>query len=305
MKICIIPDIHGSHSWEEAKKVKADFYVAMGDYFDAWKNAWPDQGENFLNFISWVREDPEHRIPLYGNHDHCYLSLMSSNCSGHQYIHANEIKALLLSAKDVLRLAFECDGWVFSHAGFSKTSVREMKKLLGYNKESSFIDTLNKAFSSRLNLSTDKDWKEFDSHLDWYGLFSGSGDEVSQFCLWIRPHSLLKDAFYDKQIVGHTEFCFWMDPIVLQKDDKKVMLTDSLDHHIHIIDTNEEFKSISELDFKKKIKKLNKAICDLKSFFGVADISGTPINKKAVVLERFPQNGEFIWNNFFKEGNLI
>lgn len=30
-KICIIPDIHGSHEWEKAKDLKADYYVFLGD----------------------------------------------------------------------------------------------------------------------------------------------------------------------------------------------------------------------------------------------------------------------------------
>ena len=51
---------------------------------------------------------------------------------------------------------------------------------------------------------------EFGEKLDWDGIFSGSGDEKTQFCLWIRPHSLLEDAYYQKQIVGHTEYCFNM-----------------------------------------------------------------------------------------------
>ena len=316
------------------KLIKSSFQAT---FFDAWKNKWPDQGENFINICNFKRDNPDKVKLLIGNHDWSYISgtINGNNCSGHQYEHTSEIKSALLSNLDIIDLAFECDGWVFSHAGFSATAIRGMKAVLKriYSKYPSLdgkefssikekikyvedntvewdsrnsINFLNKAWHERSHIHGDPAFSnDFDRILDWNGLFSGSGDEVSQFCLWIRPHSLLKDAFYDKQIVGHTEFCFWMDPIVLQKDDKKVMLTDSLDHHIHIIDTNEEFKSISELDFKKKIKKLNKAICDLKSFFGVADISGTPINKKAVVLERFPQNGEFIWNNFFKEGNLI
>ena len=58
------------------------------------------------------------------------------NCSGHQSgsIYSEGkitvIRELLLGAKDILELAFECDGWVFSHAGFSKTSVRYMQEIL-------------------------------------------------------------------------------------------------------------------------------------------------------------------------------
>ena len=248
---------------------------------------------------------------LIGNHCFSYISggVYGNNCSGHQHNKVSEIRALITSNLNLIDLAFECDGWVFSHAGFSKTAVRMMNRIMNniYGKEEPFsIERLNKCWHERSHFHGDPNFDSFfDEILDWNGVFSGSGDEKTQFCLWIRPHSLLEDAFYDKQIVGHTEYCFWMDPIVLQKDNKKVMLTDSLDHHIHIIDTNEEFKGISELDLKKKIKKLNKALCDLKAFFGVADRSGTPMDKKAVVLERFPQNGEFLWNNLFKKEAIM
>ena len=41
------------------------------------------------------------------------------------------------------------------------------------------------------------------------GFFSPSGDEISQGPLWIRPESLLQDAYYPKQVVGHTEMCLY------------------------------------------------------------------------------------------------
>lgn len=340
MKVLIIPDVHGSHEWEVAKTkiAEVDYVVFLGDFFDSWTNKWPDQGENFLNICNFKRDNPDKVKLLIGNHDWSYISGTTNghNCSGHQYEHASEIKSALLSNLDIIDLAFECDGWVFSHAGFSATAIRKMKAVLKriYSKYPSLdgkefssieekikyvedntvewdsreysIDFLNKAWHERSHIHGDSAFSnDFDEILDWNGVFSGSGDEKTQFCLWIRPHSLLEDAFYDKQIVGHTEYCFWVDPIVLQKDNKKVMLTDSLDHHIHIIDTNEEFKGISELDLKKKIKKLNKALCDLKAFFGIADRSGTPMDKKAVVLKKFPQNGEFLWNNFFKKEAIM
>ena len=131
-KVLSVPDVHGSHEWEVVKKLPAgscDFIVFHGDYFDSQENEWPDQGENFKNICDFVREDTEHRKLLIGNHDWSYLSQSreGQNCSGHQSgsIYSEGkitvIRELLLGARDILELAFECDGWVFSHAGFSKT----------------------------------------------------------------------------------------------------------------------------------------------------------------------------------------
>ena len=32
-KVCIIPDIHGSHEWEKAKDIKADIVIPSGEVF--------------------------------------------------------------------------------------------------------------------------------------------------------------------------------------------------------------------------------------------------------------------------------
>ena len=117
-RILSIPDVHGSHEWEVVKNLPAqnyDYIVFHVDYFDCWENEWPDQGENFKNICTFVREDTDHRKLLLGNHDWSYLT--------------------------------------------------------------------------------------------GTGTGSCSGDEVTQVPLWIRPTSLLEDAYYKNQVVGHTELC--------------------------------------------------------------------------------------------------
>ena len=48
MKITVIPDVHGTHHWEEAKASKDDRIVFMGDYVDSWDNRQPDQMDGVL-----------------------------------------------------------------------------------------------------------------------------------------------------------------------------------------------------------------------------------------------------------------
>ena len=125
-RILSVPDVHGSHEWEVVKilpKNSYDYIVFHGDYFDSWENEWPDQGENFKNICDFVREDTEQRKLLIGNHDWSYLSQSreGSNCSGHQSGSKKSkgkisvIRKLLLDSRDILELAFECDGWVFKN----------------------------------------------------------------------------------------------------------------------------------------------------------------------------------------------
>ena len=283
-RILSVPDVHGSHEWEVVKilpKNSYDYIVFHGDYFDSWENEWPDQGENFKNICDFVREDTEQRKLLIGNHDWSYLSQSreGSNCSGHQSGSKKSegkisvIRKLLLDSRDILELAFECDGWVFSHAGFSKTAVNYMNEILlklGIIKNESkySIDLLNATFKKRLAeyYSTKPvHWTYFDEKLDWDGCFSGSGDEPSQFCLWIRPDSLLDDAYYKKQVVGHTELCIY-DKVYLQKGENKIIVVDSPKHEIYdVFDTQKEYTFLSVLEVNKIHKNIFRVINNIKS----------------------------------------
>ena len=148
MKVLVVPDVHGSHEWESVKDMPTDSYdfiVFMGDYFDSWENQWPDQGNNFKSICSFVREDRTHRKLLLGNHDWSYLSKTEngSRVSGHQIDKIEEIRNLLTENHDILDIAFECDGIVFSHAGFSRTWIKSVYKVLWDAEKLWSIDYLN------------------------------------------------------------------------------------------------------------------------------------------------------------------
>ena len=308
MKILIVPDVHGSHEWEKAKEKinEVDKIIFLGDYFDAWENKWPDQGENFLNICSFKRQYPDKVILLIGNHDFSYISggVYGSNCSGHQYDKASEIRALLTSNLDIIDLAFECDGWVFSHAGFSKTAVGMMSRIInnicGKEEEGFSISRLNKCWHERSHFHGDPNFDSFfDEKLDWDGMFSGSGDEKTQFCLWIRPHSLLIDAYYQKQVVGHTEYCI-DDFVALKVGENYVLLTDSRTHSVFdVFDTEKLIEPIAEIEFGISYKKKMKQINDLKSLFGSQEFSEEEKVKK--IKEVFGEKAKFYFENYFKE----
>ena len=286
-RILSIPDVHGTHCWETAKTIPRenyDYIVFHGDYFDSWENEWPDQGENFTSICSFVREDREHRKLLLGNHDWSYLSgTRNGSCSGHQNSRVLQIRNLLTQNLDIIDLAFECDGWVFSHAGFSSTWVKSIKKIfhqmmdkfpddesenpyLCWDENEFSISFLNEQWHKLSHTSGEENfYYEFDELLDWYGFFSGSGDEITQGPLWIRPESLLQDAYYKNQVVGHTELCLY-EKICLQQKENRAIFIDSALHEVYdIIDTKSDYQFMTFAEFFKDRKKTLKVINDIKS----------------------------------------
>lgn len=261
-RIVAVPDVHGSHAWEVVKtypKESYDYIVFLGDYFDTWKNQWPDQGENFLAICDFVRQDTEHRKMLIGNHDWSYLtmSIDGSLVSGHQSARSSKIRELLEQNLDIIDLAFEYDGWVFSHAGFSKTWVNYIKGFFhqlydDWPEDKFTLSFLNTQWHKINHSDEDNKWIAFDELLDWHGISDGGGDEITQGPLWIRPGSLLQDAYYRKQIVGHTETVF-SELLFLQKNDNKVVLVDSPEHEVlGIIDTEKEYAFLTPEELAKR-----------------------------------------------------
>ena len=251
MKVLVIPDVHGSHEWETAKKYapnEFDYIVFLGDYFDSWKNEWPDQGKNFKTICNYVRQDTAHRKLLLGNHDWSYLSRTKhgGGVSGHQNEKIDKIRNLLQSNHDILDLAFEVDRVVFSHAGFSRTWVESLFNLFDYDEKNnlSLVDFLNKKWHSLSFIPGDSGFNYgFEELLDWHGFLSGSGNEVTQGPLWIRPETLLQDAFYHTQVVGHTEYCNDDFVILCEQSSSAdckntLIMTDSESHKVFgMIDT--------------------------------------------------------------------
>lgn len=342
-KILIVPDVHGTHEWEVAKdKIsQVDYVVFLGDYFDSWENKWDDQGDNFKAICDFKRANMKKVKLLLGNHDFSYISGTrdGDKVSGHQYKKINVIRALLTSNLDIIDLAFECDGWIFSHAGFSKTWMRYLECCLHhlldvysdedicgkeFASEKEYmefierintpiekwdgnfsIDLLNEVWHKRSHLPSDKNFcYEFDEVLDWHGLFNGSGDEVQQGILWIRPNSLLKDAYYDKQVVGHSEYCIH-ESVLLEKKGTKIYLTDSQSHScFDVFNTNNvEIKGMNELQFGKYFKNLIKKINNLKSEFGGIELTEKlkDYKIKRITEEFGKENCEFFYKYYFND----
>lgn len=318
MKVLIIPDVHGTDNWKKAEELieEVDKVVFLGDYFDNWENKWPEQGKNFEDICSFKRKNMEKVEVLLGNHDWSYISptKYGSSVSGHQNEHAKEIHDLLVANRDIIKIASECDGWVFSHAGFSNCWVEQFK----YNEhcisdkqtedeyivwdESEFgVDFLNNKFFNLSLIATDPACDlNFCELLDWNGTYDGFGNEVTQGPLWIRPDALGRDKFFPNQVVGHTEIALSYIPIMFCG----VLFVDGREHdNVFVFDTENQ-EEIMTFDYAADVNEFYRLVNEekgkAKTLFGEYDNreEGIKAVREFVDLLEVP---EIVKENIFKE----
>ena len=189
MKTITIGDPHGRDQWKEiiAKAGEFDKVVFIGDYFDSYDLSAKVQMKNFKEIIAYKKKFPNKVVLLYGNHDLHYL-IAGEQYSGYQLRYQYMIETLLRDAQDLLQVAFEADGVLYTHAGVTKTWAAD------HNIGTVYV-------SQRLN----------DTYLGEYS-FSREGDcdrggnDIFQSPMWVRPDSLSVDLIDDyDQVVGHSE----------------------------------------------------------------------------------------------------
>jgi len=225
VKICALPDVHGSDNWRKASVLLDAFdkMIFLGDYFDAWENKWPSQMNNAKKIIQLKKEYPHKVFLCWGNHDTSYY--LNEQCSGYQLEHAADIEEFLGNNKDLLESACVFDNWIFCHAGVSAAWMA----CAGIRKP----EEISMLFKENPN----------------YFRFVGPdmyGDNYNEGPLWIRPESLMPNAVQKyNQCVGHTEQ--GISPAVMRKGGYQYVLTDTRKHdYITIIDT-----ATDEVIFKK------------------------------------------------------
>lgn len=193
-KIIAIGDIHGRDTWKQIvnDNPDADRIIFMGDYFDppSSKRHLGNDGEaeyrNFMDIIKYKIENMDKVVLLIGNHDYHYIPDIDSTCWGFQSEMLDKFNYILGKSinRRLMKWVHAEDGYLFSHAGVTKTWMRNLRLLS--------VDEIN---------SVPKEYFGFtpgDEH-------DGYGDEICQTPIWVRPHSLLKDSIDDYTlVVGHT-----------------------------------------------------------------------------------------------------
>ena len=197
MKVISIGDTHGRSAWNLVQKIEKDKYdkfVFIGDYFDSFTISFEKQYENFEKILQFKSENRDKVVLLIGNHDFHYLrSAGNDQYSGYQGKYVFKIREILQNAIDLglMQMAFEADGFLYTHAGVTKTWLSNNSNKLPADR---IVACINNCF--------DISPEEFK--------FNGKdpyGDDVTQSPIWVRPDSLSLDTIgVYKQVVGHTSF---------------------------------------------------------------------------------------------------
>jgi hypothetical protein len=202
-----IGDIHGRTDWKQIVEIelhKVDRIIFVGDYFDSFTIPMLDQIKNFNEIVKFAREYPDKVVLLIGNHDYHYLS-MGETYSGFNPTYAMGIEHDYLRPNlDLFKICHTEGEFLFSHAGFTRTWVKDLKINLPVRTETlDNIDTeindfwkyKQHVFGWKRNPS-----KKMSAHTDSYG------DNIWQGPLWVRPDSLNADRIKGwTQVAGHTE----------------------------------------------------------------------------------------------------
>lgn len=197
MKIIAIGDIHGRDIWKEIvkKEIDADKIIFMGDYLDSFEVDRTTQLKNFSEIVEFKKQYPDKVVLLYGNHDHHYVPDTDESYSGFDYTIKEKVKESFeyLISVTAIQLAYSYEGYLFTHAGVSKTWL----KSIGIENE----------------LSVNVEQILNDKLLDYPELFNFTpsspednyGNSITQSPIWIRPQALDSDRIEGfRQVVGHT-----------------------------------------------------------------------------------------------------
>lgn len=252
MKIGVIPDVHGCTAWKKnIEKLKdCDKIVFLGDYVDSLNEN--ERGlpalANVKEIIEVAKSDPRIDL-LVGNHEFENYWFGHGRCSGFQENCYQAYHQFFEENADVFKIAVQYDGWVFSHAGFTKTWVEETMRF--YKERITDFEYADKPIELANMLLKTKNVNCF-AFSDWD--ITGYGDSKHQSPLWVRPSALFKDYLFEKQIIGHTE-TRGGEVLCIKNRDLQVVMCDTSSHSKYFIFDTEnppEFLSLEGANRKAK-----------------------------------------------------
>lgn len=200
-KTVIWGDIHSRNCWQKIVEDNpdADRFISLGDEFDSFDYTPREQLINFDNLVKFKEESDKEVIFLMGNHTHHYLkSVGDSGTSGYQARMAPAYSVMLGEIGHHWQMAYsftdEKNTYLFTHAGVGETFLDIVFGKDGWT-ENNLVDLLNDLFIHK-------------PRAFMFNGYEGSGDDVGQTPIWIRPRSLIRDSQKLKkkfiQVVGHT-----------------------------------------------------------------------------------------------------
>lgn len=197
MSLIAIGDTHGRNDWKkiiEIEKDLVDTIIFIGDYFDTHDQISPvEQIYNFLEIIKFkkkiLKKGKQKVIILIGNHDYHYLPGINETYPGYNIRTAPEISRILKENLQYLQICYEENGFLFSHAGITKTWIKDVE----ITNDENLVKNINELF----------EYKPLSFKFNGFNSF---GDNITQGPLWVRPLSLSKDGISTYiQVIGHTQ----------------------------------------------------------------------------------------------------
>ena len=199
MKTLVLGDTHGRSVWKLIVNIEnPDRVIFVGDYFDSFDIKGADQLSNFLDILEFKKTTDKEVILLIGNHDHHYFpEIGDTGTSGYQHFFAPSIQYVMGENKQHLQIAYQMDGFLFSHAGVSTVFMDTIFGKGGWNVDN-VAEELNELFKYKPHAFTFSGWDPY-------------GNDDKQTPIWIRPGALMrankKTEIKSKyiQIFGHTQ----------------------------------------------------------------------------------------------------
>lgn len=207
MKILVLGDIHGRIIWLDIiKKENPNKIIFLGDYVSTHEDITAEQQcINLEDILNYKEENSDKVILLRGNHDMQHLGYSWAECSGYDKTveeYMVSIKSRFLKLTKWLHIEGNI---VFSHAGVSKTWFNNMQK----------VDKFIKTLEDINNIDPCEQFGFWPCKLSDY-----CGDSVTQPLTWIRPYTLIANAYGDySYVVGHTAISYYKPEVVLLNDE--------------------------------------------------------------------------------------
>ena len=129
MKHLIIGDLHGKDCWKAVDIKAYDKIVFLGDYVDHWTISDQRIYENLQDVIKLKKKHPKNVELLLGNHDVQYLYYPHFLCSGFRPGMQRPLTYLFNTHKDIFKVAYQRDNYMFTHAGVTNSWYAEFVNL--------------------------------------------------------------------------------------------------------------------------------------------------------------------------------
>jgi len=228
MKILSVGDLHGKPIWETIDPKQYDLIYFLGDLYDAFEYTQQEIHDNALAVVQKAR-DAGNMFFVIGNHDAHYFKWQTpvhKMVRGSGYASSQLYRAFHLywDNRDLFRVAYQHDNYLWTHAGFSEA---------GYNFH--FKRKVDDVIQSFDNVHTIADainklWDLNDPSIFKVPLSRG-GDDTYGGPLWASRSDTIGGPLSGfHQIVGHTA-----SNDIIHKElnpDTSITYIDCLNHQI-------------------------------------------------------------------------